>query len=274
MDLEDEKIIMSYACWFVNTFWNGMYDDASVSFKESDDDQIIENYKIILSSFNQAFKSDAPIKRRHDTPYGSIMEDICKYYNKYCYRNKNIRQFILATAEMMIGKGEIYEQKLDYDEVDNIVKNVMREILSNFIVYVLTDNISEILTRNEEIPLRWRDKFLKIFEIQINKYKDHVMALKNGVDLTNGNNIETVPLAVVDTLKNKIKELLYDKEKLILEYNQLVRYTSAIKSTLKKLQTQQINQNNMVLEEMPENSINIEEEYYTSDSGDIFSYDE
>lgn len=272
MDFEEEKIIKSCACWFVNRFWNDIYSDASAQYYEINEETILENYKNILQQFNLGFKSDVPIHRKHDSLYGIIMEDICKYYNEECGNNKNIYQFINAIARIILGNEEYMTQRLNDEQLDKITKNIMRETLSYFVVYILKSDLRGILFRDKKLPNEWYEKYLKIFDDQIIKYRTYIMALRNGVDITKGQDIEMVPMAVVDTLKAKIKELMYQNEQLTNDYNKLVRYIQNLSITGKSQHSEIMN--NSPYQHTPIMENDEGEELQFDDSGDIYSYDE
>jgi hypothetical protein len=242
---DGENLIEILSTSFSNMYFNSLYADARDSFNDDKFKSIDMAYRVTVETYTNAFKQTKKIHGKDNEHYPRIMGVVCANYNKYIKTQFTYVTFMDLLARTFI-PGDIYADLTYTDESTKAgtVRSILIKTISEFTVYVLTDQFKTALsleTRGSpQLMLNtastWKAKFKELLRKQISEYQKFIIAKKNGVDLSKPNQIDMVPIMVLEKLQDKLRDSINSKTKITIQYNKLIEFTRLLRERVAELE--------------------------------------
>jgi hypothetical protein len=244
-----DNLIEILSTAFSNTYFNTLYAEARDSFNDERYKTMEMAYRSTVETYANAFKQTRKIHGRENEHYPKIMGAICQLYNRYLQVNLTYQTFMETLAQTFIAPDIYAEMQTDPVTKANIVRTILIKTVSEFTVYVLTEQFSnaislEIRSDSNKDPNKqklrdaataWKGKFKEIIRRQISEYNRLIIAKKNGVDLSAPQS-DMIHLAVLKRMEEKLAETINAKALLTMRYNKVVQYCRQLIDHIKTLE--------------------------------------
>lgn len=228
--------------YFVRTFWNSLYDIAVNNFAKSSDryNTLEDAYIGAVDIYTRAVSKRETSQEKTNKSYVAIVKDLYEETKKYIDKIHTLADFIDYVTRQFIHPDYYSVMSHHASAKETMFRNILKEALGQFAIYVTTDEISVVLDKDErqnnwEPNLRaWQNKFIAILQNEKTKLVKLFLAQKHGVKVSADHEAETVPKVVCDKMVAKIKEMsteLANREEMIAKQTKFIDYLKTVISS-------------------------------------------
>jgi hypothetical protein len=234
-----------FGAYFTNCYWNHLYDQALQIWSKEGYETLDEAYRTVINRYNMAFCRKAGVKEKINKHYTTIVKDLYKNYKEYLQVSDTYAGFVDSVVKILIPKN-FYEKMSERDfRKDEIFRDVLTKTLTRFTMFVGQEGVAHAVTsalRKKTVALermnQWKKKYIDLLCQERNNLCGLLLAKNSGVDIRNPEEVPSMPKQVCDKLSERIKQLIGEKNKMIVERNQYAKLAMAYKEVVRKQTTE------------------------------------
>ena len=228
------KVFEITGVYFVNCYFNQLYNHAYNEWKKKNFETLLEAYRAAITMYNDAFSK--VLANRGSNHFMNIIKDLHQYYQHHMHNNNSLEKFVDVFASCLLPKEEYDHLATKFKAKEKIFQKALTQTMTKFTIYYIEEIMDKALKiRNDndqvkqQLLYQIKEDFVELLKFERNKLHSMSIAARNGVSLNSGN---VVPKELFTPFKQQIKKLIEEKHQLTQQLNKYADLIERLKNIL------------------------------------------
>lgn len=233
-EITSDKIFEIIGVYFANCYWNNLYTLAQENWKEGKYKTIQDAYSAVIDKYSKAFRADNDSSdKKH---YDRIIKDLYINYREYLHSRDTLIEFIDRVSKFLLPY-DYYKTLTPRDpKKDTIFRNILTKSVARFTIFLSRQEVEKVTTEGNRLDrtlmIEWKKKFVDIIIRERDEFCTLLMAQTAGISLNQDDNL--ISKEICDRLREKIRDLMEEKAKLVKTVNDYAKYINVLKSVVQE----------------------------------------